>query len=253
MSTPSTTGIALQLYTVRQQTAHDMIGTLQQLARMGYRAVELAGYGNATPAAIRATLNTLGMRAISAHISFDRFAAERDQVLEELRLLGCEYVVIPWLAPERRQPSALPDVTARFNEWGQACRDAGVRFGYHNHDFEFEPIAPNLTLFDALARDTDPALVHLEIDVYWAVVAGVDPVALVRQHAGRVPLLHCKDRAPGEERRDAPVGEGTLDWPRILAAAREAGTKWLIVEQDDPRDPLADVERSLRNLERMVG
>ncbi len=253
MSTPSRPGIALQLYTVRQHTAGDMIGTLQELARMGYRAVELAGYGNATPAAIRATLNTLGMRAVSAHVSFDRFASELDRVLDDLRLLGCEYVVVPWLAPERRQASALPELASRFNAWGQACQEAGVRFGYHNHDFEFALMEPNLTFFDALAKATDPNLVHLEIDVYWAVVAGADPIALLKQHAGRVPLLHCKDRAPGEERRDAPVGEGTIDWPPLLKAAREAGTQWFIIEQDDPRDPLADVERSLRHLERLLG
>ncbi len=248
----STMGIALQLYTVREQTAKDMLGTLRQLAQMGYRAVEFAGYGNALPATIRATVNTLGMRAVSAHVSYDRFANEFERVLEELHLLGCDHAVIPWLAPELRVASSLPKLAEQFNEWGRRCNEAGVRFGYHNHDFEFARDERGETLFDTLARETDPTLVNLEIDVFWAEIAGVDPVELIRRHAGRVPLLHFKDRARSAERRDAPVGEGTLDWPAILAAAREAGTEWLIVEQDYPRDPMADVERSLRNLERLT-
>ena len=98
---------------------------------------------------------------------------------------------------------------------------------------------------------TDPALVALELDVYWAQHAGADPVDLIQRHRSRVPLLHVKDMAGDADRADVPAGEGTLPWPRILEAAATAGTLWYIVEQDHPRDALDDVRRSLRNLEQL--
>lgn len=246
--------IALQLYTVRAETAKDFLGTLRRLAALGYRALEFAGYGGVPVGELRAALDEYGLQAISAHVPYDDFATRLSEVLAELRTLGCAHAVVPSLPAARRgDVEAVRAVAATFNRWGAACRAEGFQFGYHNHNFEFTPLAPDGgTLFDILATATDQALVNLEIDVAWAHVAGVDPVDLLRRHTGRVPLIHVKDLAPGDEVVDVPVGDGILPWPRILAAAEAAGTQWYIVEQDHPRDPLADVERSLRNLEGMA-
>ena len=178
-------------------------------------------------------------------------------MIEELKGLGCEHAIVPWLKPERRAAAQFPALADALNRAGEACAAAGLRFGYHNHEFEFEP-AGDLgegTLYDFLAARTDPALVSLQIDLYWLGVTGRDPVEFIDRFAGRAPLLHMKDLAAGGSNDDAVIGEGTMPWPAIVEASRRAGTEWYIVEQDNPSpaDPLADVERSLHNLKRLLG
>jgi sugar phosphate isomerase/epimerase len=246
--------IALQLYTVRERTAADFVGTLRELAAIGYRAVEIAGYGKVPVRALRAALDELGLRATGAHMAYERFEAEFGQVVAELRALGAEFAIVPWLARERwGGGQGVRRLAARFNEWGERCRAEGLTFGYHNHAFEFEPLPGEggRTMLDALLAETDPALVAFELDVYWAAYAGADPLGLLRRHAERIPLLHLKDMGVDPERSDVPVGAGTITWGPILEAA-EAGVQWYIVEQDNPRDPLADVTASLRAVEAMA-
>lgn len=249
-------GIALQLYTVREHVTRDMVGTLRQLAAVGYRAVELAGYGGIPVDRIRATLDELGMRSAGAHVASDRFDRELDQVVAEMQTLGSPHVTIPWLSEEHRAIEGVPALAETFNRWGERCRGAGLRLGYHNHAFEFEQTDPatGATFFSRLVELTDPALVDLQLDVYWAAYAGLEPIGLIERLAGRLPSIHVKDMAitGTGERRDAPVGEGVLPWSSILPAAAAAGTEWFIVEQDNPANPLADVGVSLRNLERLL-
>ena len=237
--------VAVQLYTLRDLTANDMLGTLRRLAAIGYRAVEFAGYGDATPTAIRATLDELGMRGIAAHIRLDQIEQNSAEVVEQMQALGCEYVVVPWIGEEHRgsveQVRALAE---RLNRAGQRLAEQGLRLGYHNHQFEFEPL-DGTSMWELLVAETDPALVDFELDIYWAAFAQRDPIALIEQHNARLPLLHLKDRA-ADDGRDAPVGDGTLPWDRILAATQ---ARWQIVEQDHPRAPLDDVTRSLRYLQ----
>ena len=243
--------IALQLYTVRQHTAQDMLGTLRQVAEMGYPAVEFAGYGGVALPELRAALDEYGLTAFGAHVQFTAFDTDPDKVFADLHTLGCEFAVIPALPKEYRESADQARRLAEtFNRWGELCRAEGLRFAYHNHSFEFEPLG-DTTLFDILVG-TDPDLVGLELDVFWAHVAGVDPVALIERHGGRMPLLHLKDLEAGTERTDAPVGAGTLPWDRIIPAGDAAGARWYVVEQDHPKDPLADVRRSYQNLERMA-
>lgn len=242
--------IALQMYTVREHAGRDMPGTLRQLAEMGYRAVEFAGYGVAVRE-LRAVLDEHGLRAAGAHVQFGEWT-EPERVLADLHTLGCSHAVVPMMSPEHREGEAT---VARFaeelNRLGEACEREGVRFSYHNHDFEFALLGET-TAWDVLVRETDPRLVGLELDVYWARYAGVDPETLLSDLADRVSLLHLKDMAPDDARSDAPVGEGVMQWEELLAAGDAAGVEWYIVEQDHPRDPLEDVRRSLSNLEKMA-
>jgi sugar phosphate isomerase/epimerase len=241
-----TNKIALQLYTVRGLTAEDMAGTLRQVADLGIRTVELAGYGRMPVAELRATLDGLGMRAVAAHVPIADFENRLDAVIDDLQTLGCEHAIVPWLPQERRGIDQVAELAA-FNRWGLRCEEAGMRFGYHNHDFEFQQ-DNGQTLFDSLIAQTDPGLVSLEVDAGWVDHAGVDTPALIRRLAGRVALLHVKDMSETGE-PDAPVGAGVVDWPPILAAAREIGVEWYVIEQDKPSDqPLQDVKTSLENL-----
>ena len=246
--------VGVQLYTVRDAAASDFAGTLRAVAAAGYRVVEPAGLHGMSAAEVRALLDELGVRAVAAHIAVDRFEQDPDAAIAELRTLGCEYAVIPFLGQERRgNAAALRKLAASFGDWARRCRAEGIGFAYHNHDFEFAALPGEAgTTFDLFVEATDPALVGFELDIYWAQVAGVDPVALLGRLNGRVPLVHLKDRAVGETPTDAPVGEGTIDWAPVLGAAEAAGTEWYIVEQDHPSDALADVATSLRNLQGMA-
>ena len=159
--------------------------------------------------------------------------------------------MLPWLPTEQRRPEALRALAPRLNEFGRRCRERGVTFGYHNHNFEFER-SDGAYLLDVLLDSTDPALVNLELDAYWAAYAGVDPSAYLRQRAGRVPLVHLKDMAP--DRTFTEVGDGTLDMAAIMEAAREGGARWFIVENDKPQIPsLESARRSLENLRARLG
>ncbi len=244
--------IALQLYTVREHTARDMPGTLRRLAEMGYGAVEFAGYGGMPVEELRAVLDGLGMRAAGAHVPFDAWTSDEEKVLADLRTLGCSHAVVPIMAPEHRADrGSVERFAGELNRLGEACEREGIRFSYHNHDFEFAPVG-DVTVWEVLTRETDPRLVGLELDLYWVRFAGEDPEHLLRSFAERVHLVHLKDMARDAERSDAPVGAGTMPWDLLLEAADAAGTRWYIVEQDHPRDALQDVRQSLENLERMA-
>ena len=246
-------GIALQLYTLREQAKEDFVGMLREVAAAGYEAVEFAGYGGMDAVALRALIDELGLRAVSSHVGYQRFTQEPAAVIDELQTLGCSYAVVPGLPQDVRNVESAPALMEQFNAWGAQCRAAGLRFGYHNHAWEFAPLGDS-TMFDLIAADTDPGLVDVQIDVFWALVGGRDPVALVEANAGRVPTLHAKELAkPGEE-LDTTIGDGVTDWPNLLPAATAAGTEWLIVEQeDDIANAYRDIRRSLANLRRLVG
>jgi sugar phosphate isomerase/epimerase len=247
-----TRGIALQLYTVRDRTSADMLGTLRQIAAMGYRAVEFAGYGGLPAAEVAAEMSALGITAPAAHVGLADLESRQAAVFADLHALGCEFAVVPWVPEARRADlEAVRGLAATLNALGAACQAEGLRLAYHDHAFEFAPMGGGM-MWDVLAAETDPALVALELDIYWAAHAGANPERLIEAHHGRLPLLHIKDMAGGQDGADVPVGDGILPWPALLRAGIAAGARWFIVEQDHPGDSLADVERSLRALEPLL-
>lgn len=244
--------VAIQLYTVRSQTAEDMTGAIAKLGAIGYKAVEFAGYGNSEPNAIREALDQAGIDGIAAHVPLSRIDGEFDTVVAEMHVLGCKHLIIPWLAPEMRNQTGYGHVIATLNQRAPEARDAGLRIGYHNHDFEFIAV-DGIFPFDRIADSTDPSLVSLEIDCGWVQYAGQDPAAIIRQYAGRVPLLHAKEeQVDGVEDLPAP-GSGPLDWPGIVAAGNTAGSEYLIAEDDKPIDPMKTARLAFANLTKLVG
>jgi sugar phosphate isomerase/epimerase len=244
--------IALQLYTVRGLAAVDLPGTLRSVAAAGYRAVELAGLPETAPSKLARLLGDAGLRVVAAHEGIERLRDDAAAVADRLATVDCPRLIIPWMPEEDRR--TVDDVRRFAAELGGVARtlaERDIRLGYHNHAFEFAPL-DGTTVWDVLRAELPPE-VDLELDVYWAAFAGRDPVAEIGATADRVRLLHMKDRAAGPEPHDAPPGEGTLPFPQIVEAGRAAGVEWYIVEQDEPREPLADIARGLRYLESLAG
>lgn len=247
MGTETENDIALQLYTVREDFVRDPEETLRRVADAGYTAVEVAGTGNMSAEELRALLDRYGLRAIGSHVSLDTMEREPEREIENARTLGSRYITTGYLpAEERRNPEELG---RRLNAIGQRVREAGFTFAHHNHDFEFAD-ADGERFLDRLLSAAAPENLSLELDVYWAEFAGVNPLDYFQRYSGRIPLVHLKDMA--EDRSFADVGEGTLDFPQLAAAARAQGARWLIVENDQPGpNPVSAAATSLTNLKEM--
>lgn len=241
--------ISVQMYTLRDSVANDYLGTLRAVAELGYRAVELVTVGSLGAKALRQELDTLGLVASGIHTPLDRLEREPDKALEEVSILGATYAIVPFTPPERRKSGddyrKLGEVLTTI---GRKAQDHGLQLCYHNHDFEFERFG-DATGLAIMLEEADPQLVKSELDVYWVAKAGFDPVDVLRGMAGSVPLVHLKDMADTPEREFAEVGQGTLDFPAILAVGDEIGVEWYVVEQDvTKRPPLESVGMSLEYL-----
>lgn len=236
--------IALQLYTVRDALAVDLPGTLRAVSQAGYSAVELAGLPEIEPGELAGRLADAGLAAVASHEPLERLRADVDAVARRLTILGCSRAIVPWLPVEDRDSAdAVRRVAAELGTLEERLAAHGIRLGYHNHAFEFEPV-DGTTTWEVLRAEAPPT-VEFEIDVYWAAIGGMDPAALIEANRDRVRLLHMKDLDAGPERRDAPPGSGVLRWDEILRTARAGGVEWYVVEQDVPADPFADITRAL--------
>lgn len=242
--------IGLQLYTVRTLMEQDVPRTLEQVAQMGYREVEFAGYYDYTPQELRQMLDNLGLSAPATHVPYQVLEQNLEALLETAQILGHRYVIVPWLPPEQRQ--SIDDYrrwAERFNRWGEACKAAGIEFAYHNHDFEFVRINDQVP-YDVLLAETDPELVKMELDLYWITYAGFEPLTYFQQHSGRFPLCHVKDMTA--DRQMVDVGQGTIDFAKIFAQAAGTQLQHYFVEHDQPADPLASIRRSYEYLSQLT-
>lgn len=248
----STNRPAVQLYTLRREIAGNYAATLQAVAELGYRAVEIHTLGDYSARELRHELDLHGLSVAGIHVPLARLENDTGAVAEEAQQLQSRFLVCPWLPAELQTVEGYRRVAETLSRVGAALKGAGLRLCYHNHAFEFKDLG-GTSGFDILFSESDPALVAAELDVYWAAYAGLDPVALLDQLGIRAALVHLKDMSPGPDRGFAEVGHGVLDMPAILAACDRAGTEWLIVEQDETgRPPLESVGMSLAYL-RSVG
>lgn len=237
----------IQLYTVRKAAERDLDATLAALGRMGYLEVEPAGLHGRTPRAFRDALDRAGLVAPSAHVDLSLLrGAVLEESLDAAEVLGHRWIVVPWVAPKdyptadhwRRFADELATIGARVNQ-------RGMLLAFHNHDFEVRRLPDGTIPYDILLG-VDPALLRMEMDVFWVVHGGGDPLAYFAKHPGRFDMIHVKDRAPDGSQTD--VGKGTIDYAAIYARATDAGIKHAYVEHDDPADALAFARNSIAHL-----
>jgi sugar phosphate isomerase/epimerase len=241
--------IGLQLYTVRRAMRQSVEETLAAVARIGYREVEFAGYFGRSPVQIRDALAANGLSAPSAH-SADLGAIRTSwaKTLDEAAAIGHRTVICAWLPDEVRTADGYRLVAAEFNRAGEAARQVGLDFAYHNHSYEFSP-SGNTIGYDILLAESDPKLVSMQMDLFWIVKGGRDPLVYFERHPGRFSSVHVKDMDANGAMVD--VGAGRLPFAQYFARAAQAGIRHYFVEHDEPGDPMASARASLEYLKRL--
>jgi sugar phosphate isomerase/epimerase len=246
--------IGLQLYTVRDHMEKDVEGTLKRVAEIGYGEVELGdpNYYGKKPAELRRILTDLGLKAISTHFEESQFKSDLERHIAAAKECGITYIGLASLDEQNRKSlEAVKRDAEWFNQIGKSVSGAGCRFFYHGHNFDYANVA-GAVIYDELIRRTEPKLVNFELDCFWCVRAGKDPVDYFHRFPGRFPQLHIKDLKPGypPTTGEGPaafteVGQGVIDWKKIFQAAREGGMKHFYVEQDEcDRDSLESAKIS---------
>ncbi|MFB7815921.1 sugar phosphate isomerase/epimerase family protein [Paenibacillus chitinolyticus] len=231
-------GIGVQLYTLRSETEKDFRGSLKKVAELGYEGVEFAGYGGLSPRELSELLKELNLTSVGSHVGIHRLQENLDEEIEMNVAIGSKYVACPgWFPPERTE-EGFREVVEILKESSRRFAEHGIAFGYHNHSFEFEEKIGDQTMFDAFFSALPENELFVELDVCWAHNAGLDPIGVMKQYAGRTPLLHVKDLRREEGKLlTVELGTGEVDLKPVLEAAEEIGTKWFIVEQDECQNP----------------
>jgi sugar phosphate isomerase/epimerase len=247
--------ISVQLYTVRSLMQKDYAGTIKEVAKIGYKAVELAGFGPHSADEVKKICADAGVAISGAHVGIDALEKDVNKALDEQAALGNKNVIIPYLGNEYRTVEGYKKAAASMNKIAAECQKRGMELAYHNHSFEFDKLDGGQIGFDILYNNSDPKLVKAELDVYWLQHGGQDPVAIINRFGSRTLILHLKDMAAGADRKFAPVGEGILDFKGILEAATKHGVKYGAVEQDDTYgvNPLDAIKTSFANLQKLNG
>lgn len=243
--TPSTMNkpFGIQLWTVRDVIGDDVEGTLKLLAGYGYKMIETYdgemgmfwGMGHKNYSAM---LSDLGMTPVSGHCNFMDRAEEK---IEQAAEIGMDYLIVPWLGAQASLDE-YKKAAEQFNIWGEMCKNAGVQFAYHNHDYSFFPV-DGVYPQDVMMEGTDPELVEFEMDLYWVVAAGQEPGDWMKKYPGRFTLAHVKDlQKTGEEgaHQSTILGTGSMDLAAMMKTGQEFGCKHMIVEQEqyEGTDPM---------------
>ena len=240
---PAALKVGLQLYTLRDYIGKDVAGVLAKVARAGYGEVETYGYSSQThfwglaPKEFKAVLVANGLTTSSGHYEMSGFVRDGNvetlkAYLEAAAICGQTYIVVPHLDEQvRKTPDDFKAIANRLNKAGELCKAAGMKLAYHNHDFEFKQIG-GTSLYDVLLRETSPALVDFELDLYWVVRAGHDPLALFKQHPGRFTMWHVKDMDKAQPEHNTEIGAGTIDFKTIFQHAKTAGLQHIFMEQE---------------------
>lgn len=248
-SGPVNKNFGLQLYTLRDEMPKDPRGVLRQLASFGYKQVEsfehnsMGMFWGMKPAEFQQYVSELDMKAVSSHCDINKDFARKVDMAKEA---GLKYLICPYLGPQKDM-DVFRKAADQFNKCGELCKQAGLRFAYHNHDYSFQPLE-GLLPQDVLMQNTDAGLVDYEMDIYWVVTAGQDPAAWFAKYPNRFTLSHIKDRRKGapssEKNASVVVGTGSIDYAALLQTAKKNGLKYYIVEQEAyaGTTPLAAVE-----------
>jgi sugar phosphate isomerase/epimerase len=245
--------LAAQLFTVREFTKdiESVRETFAKVEKIGYPAVQISAFGPVDPKEVAKVINDSPLTVAATHMGWPRFLNELDAVIDEHHMWGCKHSAIGMLPMEYVCAEGVDRFLTELAPIAEKLAAEGIDFSYHNHNHELIRYGDD-TWLGALYSKADPKHLKAEIDTYWIQAGGGDPADWIRRCSGRIPLLHLKDMtvSEGREQHFAEIGEGNLNWPAIFAAAEEAGSEWLIVEQDQcyGRDPFDCLALSYKNL-----
>ncbi len=239
----------IQLYSLRELITKDPTSVINKVAMAGYKELEMYGlspsqtFFGLSVKDFAALLKQNGLKSPSGHYAPEKFLFENGSDDEVKRLcdvgqmLGHQYIVVPYLAEDRRKTiDQYKRIAARMNKAGEICKAANLQLAYHNHAFEFDNLGGEKG-YDILLKDMDSSLVKMELDIYWVVVAGYDPVQIFKDNPGRFPMLHVKDMDKADKKMNTEIGNGSIDFKKILKSARLAGVKHYYVEQENNYQP----------------
>jgi len=250
--------VGLQLYSLRAEFTRNVPAALEKVKSYGIKYVETAGTYGLSPTKFRDMLKSNGLEPVSGHFPFERYRDDLDALVAEAKVMGLKYAGNAWIPhKDAFDEQEAHEAAAVFNRAGKALKAQGIKFFYHVHGFEFQPYQDG-TLLDLLMRETDPASVHFQMDVFWIVFPGQDPVKLLDKYKGRWELMHLKDMRKGlktgeltgktDVTNDVALGSGQMDWTAILKAAKKAGIKWYFIEDESPT-AAEQIPQSLKFLE----
>lgn len=223
----------VQLYSFRAEMAKDAKGTLEKIASIGLKKIESARskkghYYGLSPKEMKDTCDALGMKLTSGHVALDN---NFDKTMEEAVASGQEYLICSSMPSKGQTVDNYKKVADAFNTAGEACKKLGVKFGYHNHAYEFESENGEV-LYDVLMDNTEADLVHMELDLGWVIVGGKNPLDYFKKYPGRFPLWHLKDMDMGKK-ESTEFGKGALDIPTMMANQDASGVKHIFIEQEE--------------------
>jgi sugar phosphate isomerase/epimerase len=237
--------IGLQLYSLRADLPKDVRGVIGKIAKAGYTDVETYGYSlkdkfwGLTPKEFTKLLKDNGMINSSGHYGVEQLVTtgsmeDIKSYIDAAKIMESKYIVAPYLNAEvRKTADQWKGIADKLNKAGELCKSSGLRMAYHNHNFEFDKLADGSMGYDILLQQTDPKLVSFEMDLYWVVRAGHDPIKLFKEHPGRFVMWHVKDMNKTDPTEQTQVGDGRIDFKSIFAQAKLSGVKSFFVEQED--------------------
>lgn len=240
--------VGLQLYTLRNEMSQDFAGTLARVAELGFKEMEFAGYMGQPAAAVRRMLDANGLTSPASHIQLQAIRDNLAGEIETAVTLGQKYIVVPIVPANERTIDDYHRHAEALNRAGEACKSAGLKMGYHNHSFEFE-LVEGQRPYDLLVEETDPELVAMELDLFWIVNAGIDPIEYINKYPGRFKMLHVKDMDTHGRMTD--VGRGEIKFAEIFSRLDTGGFEHYFVEHDNPGNGLVSIAFSIytvRNL-----
>lgn len=246
--------VGLQLYSIKELTAKDFIGTLKKVAEIGYDGVEFAGFFDTPAKELKKALDDFGLECCGSHTGINLLTDNLKETLDYNLEIGNPYIICPGVpAAMRDSADAYKKLADLFNEIGLKCKEHNLQFGYHNHAHEFE-IYDGQHGLDILLSNTDPELVQMELDTFWAEYAGVKSVDFMNRHPKHCStLIHIKDMKSEDEKINTEIGKGIIDFIAITELAKKLGIKWYIVEQEQFNIPqLESIKQSLQYLKEIL-
>lgn len=244
--------IGLQMYSIREASEKDLLGTLEKVAKMGYSGAQFAGFFDQDAEDVKAKMDEFGMTSAGAHVPIDQLENQLDETLKYHETIGNDLIIVPYLPEEMRTTADDYKRTAElFNTIGEKLHTRGFTLGYHNHDFEFDTF-DGKTGFDILFENTDANHLKMELDCFWAAYTDNDPLDVIEKYADRCVSLHIKDmKAEGDQHISTELGTGTLPLADYMEKGRQVGAKWFIVEQEHfSKDPLESARENVEAIKK---